>query len=256
MQHPINPFLSALRADRPQIGYWLALASDHVAEAVASVGFDWLLIDGEHGPNNLQTALQQMRAMAPYDSHPVARLVNDDVALIKQYLDVGFQTLLIPMVDTAEQAARIVRAMHYPPHGFRGDGAAIARASRWGQVADYMDNASAQLCCLVQAETTTALSNLEAIANTDGVDGVFFGPADLSASMGHPGNAGHPDVQKAIFDGIAVVRRAGKAAGIITTQREAAQAYLKAGARFVAVGADSISLMQSARALRADFPGG
>ena len=130
---------------------------------------------------------------------PVARLVNDDVALIKQYLDVGFQTLLIPMVDTAEQAARIVGAMHYPPRGFRGDGAAIARASRWGQVADYMDNASAQLCCLVQAETTAALSNLEAIANTDGVDGVFFWSCRLKCFNGAPGQCRSSRCSKSNF---------------------------------------------------------
>jgi 4-hydroxy-2-oxoheptanedioate aldolase len=253
MQHPENSFLAALKADQPQIGFWLALASDHAAEAVAAVGFDWLLIDGEHGPNNLQTSLHQMRAIAPYKSHAVARLVNDDTALIKQYLDVGFQSLLIPMVDTAAQAARIVAAMHYPPTGIRGDGAAIARASRWNQIPNYMADAASQLCLLVQAETVTAMSNLDGIAATPGVTGVFFGPADLSASMGHPGNPDHPDVQAAIIDGIKRVRQAGKAAGIIATQPDKARTYLAAGARFVAVGVDTIALVQTAQKLCTEF---
>jgi 4-hydroxy-2-oxoheptanedioate aldolase len=168
-----------------------------VAEALAGCGFDWLLIDGEHAPNDPRSALDQLRAMAPYGkTHAVVRAVQADVALVKQYLDIGAQTLLIPMIDTAEQAALMVQAMRYPPEGIRGMGAALARASRWNQVDDYLNQANGQMCLLVQAETVTAVNNLKAIAETEGVDGVFFGPADLSASMGHRGSPATPRCRK------------------------------------------------------------
>ena len=212
MKIPQNTFRDALKAGQPQIGCWVGFASPDVAEALAGCGFDWLLIDGEHAPNDPRTVLDQLRAVAPYaKTHAVVRAVQADVALVKQYLDVGAQTLLIPMVDTAEQAALMVKAMRYAPEGIRGMGAALARASRWNQVDDYLNQANGQMCLLVQAETVEAVKNLQAIAETDGVDGVFFGPADLSASMGYRGQPSHPEVQKVILDGIATVRAAGKA---------------------------------------------
>lgn len=176
-----------------------------------------------------------------------------DVALVKQYLDVGAQTLLVPMVDTPEQAALMVQAMRYAPAGIRGMGAALARASRWNQVEDYIAQADAQMCLLVQAETSTAVANLRAIAETEGVDGVFFGPADLSASMGYPGQPGHPAVVKTLLDGIATVRAAGKAPGILMTNPAEAQRYLDAGALFVAVGVDTSLLVGAAQTLRRRF---
>jgi len=247
MDLPENTFLQALRAKQPQIGLWVGLADTNVAEALAAVGYDWLLIDGEHAPNDPRTVLDQLRSVAPYASHAVVRPVQGDVALVKQYLDIGAQTLLVPMIDTAEQAALMVRAMRYPPQGIRGVGAALARASRWSQIGDYLHRANDQMCLLVQAETTTAMSNLEAIAAVDGVDGVFFGPADLSASMGHLGNPAHPAVQEAILKGIDTVRQAGKAPGILTGDPKQAQGYLDAGALFVAVGVDTSLLVQAAK---------
>lgn len=250
-----NTFRDALKAGQPQIGCWVGFASPDVAEAIAGCGFDWLLLDGEHAPNDTRTVLEQLRAVAPYASHPVVRCVEANVALVKQYLDVGAQSLLIPMIDTAEQAALMVQAMRYPPEGIRGMGAALARASRWNQVDDYLNQANGQMCLLVQAETVEAVNNLKAIAETDGVDGVFFGPADLSASMGYRGQPGHPEVQKVILQGIATVKAAGKAAGILATDPALAQQYLDAGALFVAVGVDTTLLVKAAGALAQRFGG-
>ncbi|MEZ5662644.1 MAG: 4-hydroxy-2-oxoheptanedioate aldolase [Burkholderiaceae bacterium] len=257
MKIPQNTFRDALKAGQPQIGCWVGFASPDVAEALAACGFDWLLIDGEHAPNDPRTALEQLRAVAPYSekTHAVVRAVEANVALVKQYLDVGAQTLLIPMVDTAEQAALMVQAMRYPPEGIRGMGAALARASRWNQVDDYLNQANGQMCLLVQVETVTAVGNLKAIAETEGVDGVFFGPADLSASMGYRGQPGHPEVQKVILDGIATVRAAGKAPGILATDPTLAQQYLDAGALFVAVGVDTSLLVKAASGLVQRFGG-
>jgi 4-hydroxy-2-oxoheptanedioate aldolase len=250
---PQNHFKAALAAKQAQIGLWVGLGNANAAEALATTGYDWLLIDGEHAPNDPRSVLDQLRAVAPYPVHPVVRPVIGDVALIKQYLDVGAQTLLVPMIDTAEQAALMVKAMRYAPAGVRGMGAALARASRYNQVDDYLARADAQMCLLVQAETTTAIDNLEAIASTEGVDGVFFGPADLSASMGYPGQPGHPAVVKTMLDGIATVRKAGKAPGILMTDPVQAQRYLDAGALFVAVGVDMLVLVAAAQALARRF---
>ena len=217
MHLPTNTFRNALRAQQAQIGLWVGLADANAAEALAGCGYDWLLLDGEHAPNDVRSMLAQLRAVAPYPVHPIVRPVQADVALVKQYLDIGAQTLLIPMIDTPAQAELMVRAMRYAPEGLRGMGAALARASRWNQIDDYLNLANDQMCLLVQAETSLAMRNLPAIAATEGVDGVFFGPADLSASMGYRGQPGHPEVQKAILEGIATVRAAGKAAGILAT---------------------------------------
>jgi len=250
---PVNTFKEALRGDQRLIGCWVGFADTNVAEALAGCGFDWLLLDGEHAPNDPRTVLDQLRALAPYPVQAVVRPVQGDVALVKQYLDVGAQTLLIPMIDTPTQAELMVRATRYAPDGIRGMGAALARASRWNQIPNYVHQANTQMCLLVQAETTQALQNLKAIAEVDGVDGIFFGPADLSASMGYRGQPNHPEVQKAILDGIATVRRAGKAAGILNAEKKLAQMYLDAGAQFVAVGVDTTLLVRAATELAAHF---
>lgn len=253
MQLPVNTFKQALHAGKPQIGLWVGLANPYSTELIASAGFDWLLLDGEHAPNDPRSVLGQLQAIAPYPVHPVVRPVQGDVALIKQYLDIGTQTLLIPMVDSAEQAARMVAATRYPPRGVRGVGSALARASRWNQVEDYLHKADDEICVLVQVESVAALENLPAIAAVAGVDGVFFGPADLSASMGLIGKPGDSRVQKAIADGIATVKQAGKAAGILTAEQKLAREYLAMGALFVAVGVDTTLLVKAARELAAAF---
>jgi 4-hydroxy-2-oxoheptanedioate aldolase len=253
MQMPMNPFKLALKAGTPQIGLWVGLASPYVAELLATTGFDWLLLDGEHAPNDPRSVLPQLQAIAPYPCHPVVRPVQADTALIKQYLDIGAQSLLLPMIDTAEQASAAVAATRYPPRGIRGVGSALARASRWNAVPEYLQRASDTQCVLVQAESPAALRNLESIAAVDGVDGVFFGPADLSASMGHLGNPSAPAVQRALAQGIATVVRSGKAAGILTSDIQLAQQYLEIGATFVAVGVDTTLLAASARRLAQAF---
>ena len=216
-----NPFKDALAAGKPQIGLWLSLADRYAAEACATTGFQWLLLDGEHAPNDVGSMLGHLQSVAPYPGQPVVRPPIGDSTLIKQYLDIGARNLLIPMVDTADQARALVAATRYPPQGIRGVGAAAARASRWGARPNYLERANDEICLLVQVETATALSNLNDILLVDGVDGVFIGPSDLAASLGHRGNPGHPDVQAAIERAINTIVASGKAAGSLTTRNRA-----------------------------------
>ena len=253
MRLPVNTFKLALRAGRRQIGLWVGLADAYVTELLASTGFDWLAIDAEHSPNDLRSVLQQLQAIAPYAAHGVVRTASADATLLKQYLDIGVQTLLVPMVESGDQGERIVAATRYPPEGIRGVGSALARASRWSQVDHYLQQCAQQLCVLLQVESVAGLENLAAIAATEGVDGVFFGPADLAASMGLIGRTSDSAVQQAITDGIATVRRAGKAAGVLTTDRALAHQYLEAGALFVAVGVDTTLLARAAGELLDSF---
>ncbi|MFV9474692.1 4-hydroxy-2-oxoheptanedioate aldolase [Advenella sp. RU8] len=253
MQIPTNTFKQALRKGKPQIGLWLGLADPYAAEALAGTGFDWLLIDGEHAPNDLRQTLAQLQAVAPYPVHPVARPVSGDTALIKQLLDIGAQTLLIPMVETAEQAKQIVQATHYPPAGIRGVGSSLARASRWNQINNYLHEADEQICVLVQVETKKGLENLQSITEVEGVDGIFFGPVDLSASLGYLGSPSHPVVHEAICNAIQAVTKTGKAAGILTTNQNLAREYLELGALFVAVGVDTSLLVNAATELANSF---
>ena len=255
MDMPVNRFKQRLASGEAQIGLWLGLADAYCAELAANAGFDWLLIDGEHAPNDLRGMLGQLQAVAPYASEAVIRPVIGDTALIKQVLDIGAQTLLVPMVESAAQARELVRAMRYPPQGIRGVGSALARASRWNSIDGYLDQADAQMCLLVQIESLQGLANLDAIAAVEGVDGVFIGPADLSASMGHRGNPGHPDVQAAIEDAIARIRQAGKAAGILSADEKLARRYIELGAGFVAVGVDTTVLMRGLQGLVGKFKG-
>lgn len=253
MEIPTNTFKQALANNEPQIGLWLGLANGYCAELSAHAGFDWLLIDGEHAPNDLRTILAQLQAVAPYQAHPIVRPPVGDTALIKQYLDIGVQTLLIPMVDSAEQARELVRATRYPPEGIRGVGSALARASRWNSIPGYLDKADNEICLLVQIETQEGLKHLDEIAAVEGVDGVFLGPADLSASLGHRGNPGHETVQNAIEDAIQRIQQSGKAAGILSADRQLAARYLTLGCTFVAVGVDTSVLMNSLKALASSF---
>ena len=260
-----NTFKQALKDGKPQIGLWASFADPYVTEALATTGFDWLLLDGEHAPNDLRSLLGQLQAIAsaasfpgssPHPTHPIVRPPIGDAVVIKQLLEIGAQTLLIPMVDSAEQAARMVAATRYPPRGVRGVGSAGARSSRWSSVPHYLHNADDEMCVLVQVETRAGLANLAEIAAVEGVDGVFFGPADLSASMGLLGQPAHPDVVAAMTRGIATVRAAGKAPGILMTDNKASQYYLDQGALFVAVGVDAMMLVQAAKTLAATFKNG
>ncbi|HTN66604.1 MAG TPA: 4-hydroxy-2-oxoheptanedioate aldolase [Burkholderiaceae bacterium] len=253
MDMPLNQFKRALAAGDTQIGLFLGLANGYSAEVVATAGFDWLLIDGEHGPNDLRSVIEQLQALAAYPVRPVVRTVDHDAARIKQLLDGGAQTLMVPMVENAEQARALVRAMRYPPHGIRGVGTAMARAARWNGVEDYFAHADSEMCLIVQIESRAGLAELDAILQVEGVDAVFIGPSDLAASMGHLGKPGHPEVKAALEGAIAKIAAAGKAAGIFSADPAVAAAYQAMGARFLLVGVDALLLRNAAVALAAKF---
>jgi 4-hydroxy-2-oxoheptanedioate aldolase len=255
MDLPVNAFKRRLRDPQPLFGLWVALADPYAAELCAGVGYDWLLLDGEHAPNDLRSLLAQLQSIAAYRSHPVVRPPSGDPNLIKQLLDIGALTLLVPMVETAEQAQQLVRATRYPPAGIRGVGSALARASRFNLVPDYLARADAEICLLVQVETVRGLENLDAIAAVDGVEGVFIGPSDLAASMGHLGNPAHEAVQAAIDDAMRRIVASGKAGGILATDERFARRMIAAGCRFVAVGTDVSVLMRGARSLLQTYAG-
>ncbi|CCN81022.1 putative 2,4-dihydroxyhept-2-ene-1,7-dioic acid-like aldolase [Vibrio nigripulchritudo SFn27] len=250
-----NTFKNKLINHELQWGLWQGLPDPTCAEICAGAGFDWLLLDGEHAPFELGDLLASLRAIAPYSAAPIVRPAEGNTTVIKRLLDIGAQTLLIPMVDTAEQAQSLVLDCRYPPAGRRGMGSSLARAARWNQIPNYVHQANDNVCLLVQAETQTALDNLEAIVSVDGVDGVFIGPTDLSASMGHVGNPDHPDVVAAIEKAIRTIREAGKAAGILCLNPEKAQHYADCGASFIGIGVDTLLLSNGAKALVSRFKG-
>lgn len=253
MQTPANIFKRMISEPGARIGLWLGLADAYAAELCATAGFDWLLIDGEHGPNDLRSTLSILQAVAAYPTQPVVRIPHGDAALIKQVLEIGATTLLVPMVESADQARALVAATRYPPRGIRGVGSGLARSSRWSAYPNYLHEAGDRLCLLVQVETVSALSQLDEIASVEGVDGVFIGPADLSASMGHLGQPGHPEVRAAVEAAFTRILAAGKAPGVLATDEELARRYVDLGARFVAVGVDATMLAQATRALAARF---
>ncbi len=253
MPAAINRFKTALAERRLQLGLWLGLANETTAELCAGAGFDWLLVDGEHGPFDIPTIAAQLRAIAGSASHAIVRPPIGDAWIIKQLLDIGAQSLLVPMVESAEQAQQLVSATRYPPHGIRGVGAALARASGYNRVGDYLTTANDQICLLLQVETLKGLSGIEAIAGVEGVDGIFIGPSDLAADMGHLGNPGHPDVQEAVRSGLERIIQSGRAAGILTADEKLAHSYIDQGATFVAVGTDVTLLSRATAELAARF---
>ncbi len=249
---PANTFKRALKAGKVQIGLWCSLSSHYAIELVAGSGFDWLLLDTEHSPNDLESVLTQLQAAAPYPTHAVVRVPWNDMVTIKRFLDIGSQSILIPYVQNADEAKAAVAYTRYPPAGVRGV-AGGTRATRWGRVKDYAKRAHEELCVLVQVETQTALDNLEKIAAVDGVDGVFIGPADLHASLGYPGETNNPKVMPVIDDAVRRIRKAGKAPGILTTVEADARRWLDCGGQFVAVGVDTVVLARGTEALAAKF---
>ncbi len=252
MNLPANRFRQALRDGRQQIGFWNTITGPVVAEALAGCGFDWIVIDTEHSLTDVPDTLGMMQAMAPYPVSAVVRPANNDPVLIKRLLDLGAQTLLIPYVQNADEARRAVAAMRYAPRGIRGVAGSV-RANRFGLVTDYMTRAEQELCLIVQVETVDALARIDQIAAVDGVDGLFIGPNDLAASMGHPGNPSHPDVCLAIERAIKAIVAAGKPAGILTGDTGFARDCIGWGARFTAVGVDISVLLAGARGLAAEF---
>jgi 4-hydroxy-2-oxoheptanedioate aldolase len=253
MRTPDNQFKQALVRRDTQIGLWLALADAYAAELCAGAGFDWLLIDGEHAPNDLRTTLATLQALASYPVRPVVRIPNGDASVIKQVLDIGATSVLVPMVESAAHARQLVSAMRYPPQGIRGVGSAIARSARWSRYPNYLHEASDQVCLIVQVETQSALEQVQAIAAVEGVDGIFIGPADLSASMGFLGRSNHPDVIGAIETAISRIVAAGKAPGILCSDEELARRYIACGVNFIAVGVDTTLLGRAGSALAERF---
>ncbi|WP_159950796.1 HpcH/HpaI aldolase/citrate lyase family protein [Rhizobium sp. 18065] len=252
MPAPKNSFKTALlENDEVLVGLWVALASPHVAEVCAGAGFDWILIDGEHGPNDIPLIAAQLAAVARHPAHPVVRLPVGETWLIKQALDIGAQTLMIPMVETAEQAEQLVRALRYPPEGVRGMGASLGRASDFGRIADYAETANAEICLIAQIESRLGIENADSILAKPGVDAVLIGPADLAADMGYRGHATHPAVMAAVETLIGKIVAAGKPAGIMSGDAAMLAMARKAGIRFFAQATD-VGLLAKAAATLAD----
>lgn len=254
MELPRNEFKHALAEGRAQIGLWSSLASNYSVEVIAGAGFDWILLDTEHAPNDLESVLSQLQTAAAYPAAPVVRVDWNDMVTIKRVLDVGAQSILVPFVSTAEEARAAVSYTRYPPKGVRGV-AGTTRASRFGRIRDYTARVEEELCVLVQVETREGLDNIEAICAVEGVDGVFIGPADLHASLGYTGQTANPEVMPLIEEAMRRIRRAGKAPGFLTPVEADARRMLQAGAQFVAVGADIGILARGAEALAAKFRG-
>ncbi|MHA3684395.1 HpcH/HpaI aldolase family protein [Leucobacter sp. HY1908] len=240
------------KSDRPLIGLWACAGSAVTAEIVAGSGCDWVLLDAEHSPNGLESVLAQLHAMSAYPVAPVVRPPFGDTVTIKQFLDLGAQNLLIPMVDTAAQAREIVRAVSYPDGqggGVRGVGSALARSARWNRVEGYLGRARDTISLTVQIESAEAVRNVEEIVATDGVDAIFVGPSDLAASMGLLGQQNHPDVVASVLRAIEAGRAAGKPVGVNAFVPADAERYIAAGASFVAIGADVAILARQTEAL-------
>ena len=252
MENPKNRFKAALKRGERQIGFWNTIPDPSVVEALATLSFDWLLIDTEHTPVEASSVMSLLQAAAPYDVTTIVRPVVNDTSLIKRYLDMGAQTLLVPFVQSVDEAKAAVAACRYAPDGVRGIGGST-RASRFGQIKDYAANASSEICLLVQVETVEAMKSLEKIAKVDGIDGVFIGPGDLSASMGLPGQPNNPKVVEACLDAIKRLKKVGVPAGILCQDDILAKNYIDAGALFTAVGVDLPLLVRSAETKWAGF---
>jgi 4-hydroxy-2-oxoheptanedioate aldolase len=254
MQLPVNTFKRALKERRPQIGLWCSLCSNIVAEILATAGFDWVVLDTEHSPNELPMVLQQLQAMQidANTASPVVRPAWNDTVMIKRFLDIGSPNLILPFVQNVDEARKAVAATRYPPKGVRGVSGS-QRANRYGLVADYHARAETELGVVLQVETRAAVSAIPEIAAVDGVDGIFIGPADLSADLGHLGNSAHPEAQAEIMRGLQLCKDAGMPAGILAPNEDDARRYLDAGFTFVAVGVDQGLLTKATRDLAKRF---
>lgn len=255
MAAPRNAFKAALREGRFQLGLWVALGSAYAAEILSGSGYDWLLIDGEHGPNDMPLISAQIGALRNSPSHAMVRPPMGEAWLLKQLLDQGAQTFLIPMVESAEEAEALVRAVRYPPHGIRGVGAGLGRASDFNRLPDYLATANDEICLIVQIESRAGLAAIDEIAAVEGVDGLFIGPSDLAADMGLLGEPGAPEVLAAITDAFQRIKAKGKARGIMTVSLPQAEIYRDLGADFMAIGTDVTCLVSAADGLRRRFLG-
>lgn len=247
-----NRFKQALAKGERQLGLWSGLVSPIAAEIVATTGFDWIVIDGEHAPNDIPSLLAQLYAMRGGTAEPVFRVPWNDMVIIKRALDTGARSLIVPFVQNAEEARKAVAAARYPPLGVRGAASAM-RAVDYGRMQGYHRNAHLDTCLLVQLETRAALKEIEAIAAVEGVDGMFIGPSDLAADMGHLGDPKHPDVQAAVAEGCKRIRSAGKSAGTLTANLDDAERFFEMGFNFTAAGVDAVILARGAEAIVSRF---
>lgn len=247
-----NRFRQALRARQTQVGCWCSLANPVTTEVLGLAGFDWLLLDGEHAPNDVTTLIPQLLALKDSASAPVVRPPWNDGIAIKRLLDAGFHNFLIPFVESADEARRAVAATRYPPAGVRGVSVAM-RQNRYGSVPDFLATINDNIAVTVQIESRAGLDAVDAIAAVDGIDGVFVGPSDLAAALGHLGNAAHPDVQQAIRHLFTRTQAAGKACGILAPVEADARRYLEWGANFIAVGSDLGLFRAATQGLRDKF---
>jgi 4-hydroxy-2-oxoheptanedioate aldolase len=252
MDLPRNKFKQGLREGRQQIGFWCTLASSYAIEAVAGSGYDWLLLDTEHTPIDIEGVLHQLQAVAAYDVSPIVRPVSNDTVVIKRLLDIGVQTLLIPYVQTVDEARAAVAAVRYPPKGVRGI-SSVTRATKFGRVPGYHARADEEICVIVQIETVPTLDHIEAIAAVDGIDALFVGPGDLAATLGFPGEPGHPEVKRVVEDTISRIRAAGKPAGILTPDLAFARRAVECGSLFTAIATDTAILARGSETALAAF---
>lgn len=253
MQIRKNIFKQTLSKDIVQFGIWNGIPDGYVAEILGGAGFDFVLIDSEHGPFDLQSVIHQLQALGQFPVTPIVRPPNGDPVIIKQLLDGGVQTLLVPMIESGEQAELMSRAMRYPPKGIRGVGTALARASQWNRVNNYFRDADDEMCLILQVESVAGYEVLDEILEVDGVDSVFIGPADLAGSMGYLGEPMHPKVIEAVKAGMTKIRKAGKSAGTLAVKKELADEYIKAGANYVGIGVDLVILAKATRKLAEEF---
>ena len=249
----INKFKEAIKKGQMQYGLWNGIADTYAAEIVGGAGFDFVLIDGEHGPFDLRSIILQLQALAAYNTTPIVRPPVGDPVIVKQLLDAGVQTLLVPMIESAEQAELMVNAMRYPPNGMRGVGTALARAAQWNRVNNYFQDADGQMCLIVQVESMKGYEALDDILKVDGVDAVFVGPADLAGSMGYLGQPMHPEVVEKVTSAMTRIKAAGKVAGTLAVKDELVQAYKNAGANIIGLGVDLVMLAKATRALAAKY---
>jgi len=247
-----NTYKQRLLAGERLIGCWCSLANPITTEVLGVAGFDWLLLDGEHSPNDVTTFVPQLMALKDSPSAPIVRPSWNNPVELKRLLDAGFYNFLIPFIESAEEAARAVAATRYPPQGFRGISVS-QRSNRFGTVPEYFAKVNEHICVMVQIESRKGVAAAAAIAGTEGVDGIFVGPSDLAAGYGHLGNPNHPDVQAAMAQVFAAAKAAGKAIGILAPVEADARRYLELGATFVAVGSDLGVFRNGTQALRDKF---
>ena len=252
MELPVNHFKHALAAGRLQIGMWCNLCSEYAMEVSSGGGMDWLIIDMEHMPIDMFMMVRQLQATMENRTQPVVRIPWNDMVTVKRVLGAGAQSLLIPMIQTGEEARNAIAYTRYAPDGVRGSGGPT-RASRFMRIKDYAKKAAGEICVLLQVETLQGIENLGEIASVPGVDGIFLGPGDLSTDMGHLGNMNHPDVQKVLDEAIVTIRKCGKAPGILTNDEARARHYVDLGAQFITVGSDVAILARETEKLAAKY---